>query len=223
MAKLDRSVALRRAKRGPNGPGRPRSQAADQAILRAALEVFIERGIDSASIEQMADKAGVARTTVYRRWSSKEELTAQAIADARGTPEQYAISNRVALTRVPRLLVDALAEMLTRPDYKKIAARLIGSVPSCPELMATYWSNYMLPRREIVRNLLNRARAQGLIREDSDPDLLMDLISGAIIHHALLRPGQRTDAQMRQYLVAVLGELGLSGAAKNAPQKIRRG
>jgi AcrR family transcriptional regulator len=190
--------------------------------LRAALEVFIERGIDSTSIEQIADQAGVARTTVYRRWSSKEQLIAQAIAEARRTAEQRAISSRVALTRLPRLLVDALAEMLTRPDYTKIAARLIGSVPSCPELMATYWNNYMLPRREIVGNLLNRARAQGLIRADSDPELLMDLISGAIIHHALLRPGRRTGAQMRQYLLAVLGELGLSGPAKSTPQKPRR-
>ena len=60
--------------------GRPRSQTADLAILRAALKVFIESGVESASMEQIADNAGVARTTLYRRWSSKEALIAKAIA-----------------------------------------------------------------------------------------------------------------------------------------------
>jgi len=190
--------------------------------LRAALEVFVDRGIDGASIEQIADGAGVARTTLYRRWSSKEELIAQAIAAARGTPEQHAVAKRVSLTRLPHLLVDALAEMLTRPDYQKVAARLIGSVPSCPELMTIYWNNYMVPRREIVRSLLERARNEGLIPEGSDPDLLMDLISGAIIHHALLRPGRRTGAEMRAYLLAVLRALGLSSKKEPSPYKSRR-
>ncbi len=211
MRKPAETAAMRGPRKRANGPGRPRSEAADRAILRAALQVFIERGIDAASIEAVAAKAGVARTTLYRRWSSKEELVAQAIAAARGKPERGAAANRVALTRLPRLLASALAEMLTRPDYLKVAARLIGSVPSCPELMATYWNNYMLPRRKLVRGLLDRARDQGLIREDSDPELLMDLISGAIIHHALLRPGRRTGAETRAYLLAVLRELGLSG------------
>jgi AcrR family transcriptional regulator len=211
---------LRGANRTKRGRGRPRSEAADRAILRAALEVFIERGIDGASIEQIADTAGVARTTLYRRWSTKEELISEAIAAARGTPEQQA-ADRVALIRLPGLLADSLAEMLTRPDYLKVAARLIGSVPSHPELMAIYWNNYMVPRREIVRGLIERARDEGLIREDADPELLMDLISGAIIHHSLVRPGRRSGAEMREYLLAVLRELGLTGEAEPSPRNSR--
>jgi AcrR family transcriptional regulator len=214
---------LRNAKRKASGRGRPRSEAADRAILRAALAVFIERGIDGASIEQIADTAGVARTTLYRRWSAKEELIAEAIAAARGTPERQAAADRVELSRLPRQLADALAEMLARPDYLKMAARLIGSVPTHPELMAIYWNNYMVPRREIVRGLLERARKEGLIREDSDPELLMDLASGAIIHHSLLRPGRRSGAEMSAYLLAVLRELGLGGEVKPAalsPEKL---
>jgi len=55
----------------------------DQAILRAALELFIEQGIVGASIERIAKRAGVAKTSVYRRWSSREALLAQAIEVAR--------------------------------------------------------------------------------------------------------------------------------------------
>lgn len=198
--------------RGQNGPGRPRSLAADQAILRAALELFIEYGIDGASIEQIAARARVARTTLYRRWSSKEAVIAQAIAVARGAPERQAAVNRVALRSLPRLLVNALADTLSTPDYPKLAARLIGSVPSCPELMAVYWNNYLVPRREIIGKVLERACAEGLIREDSDPQILLDLMGGAIIYHLLVRPGNRSVREMRTYLFKVLRQLGLGEA-----------
>jgi len=49
----------------------------DQAILRAALELFIEHGVAGASIEKIAKRAGVGKTSIYRRWSSREALLAQ--------------------------------------------------------------------------------------------------------------------------------------------------
>jgi AcrR family transcriptional regulator len=206
-----------RAKRsnepGPNGPGRPRSPAADRAILQAALKLFIKHGIDGASIEQIAERAGVARTTVYRRWSSKEALLAQAMAVARGAPEQRAMASRVASGSLAQRMVDALAETVTAPNYRKLVARLAGSVPNCPALMSIYWTNYLVPRRQMVRELLERARARGLLREDSDPEILLDLIGGAIMYHLLIRPGERTSREMRLYLFKVLGELGLGDTA----------
>ncbi|HUA32935.1 MAG TPA: TetR/AcrR family transcriptional regulator [Candidatus Binataceae bacterium] len=185
------------------GRGRPRSDAADRAIRQAALQVFIERGIDAASIEQIADYAGVARTTLYRRWSSKEDLIAQAIASARGEGERQA-ANRARSRKSPGPLIDALADLVTRPEYRRLAARLIGSVPSCPKLMATYWTNYLLPRRSAMALLIEEARHQGIVRKDCDPEILLDVISGAVIHHLLVRPGNRTRSEMRTYLNQVL-------------------
>lgn len=209
---MDASSAKPGNDQKPSGPGRPRSEVADQAILSAALALFIEHGIDGASIEQIAKNAGVARTTVYRRWSSKEALIAQAIAAARGAPERDAIASRVPSGRSGERLADALVEAVTAPNYRKVVARLVGSLPSCPELMAVYWEMYVLPRRELVRQLLERARADGLIRKEADAETLLDLIGGAIMYHLLIRPGARTRAEMRVYLLKVLEELGLSDA-----------
>jgi AcrR family transcriptional regulator len=197
-----------------NPPGRPRSESADRAILRAAMEVFAERGIDGASIEEIALRAGVARTTLYRRWSSKEELIANAIGEMRGNPEQRAVTDQLPLTRLPHVLADALVEMFTQSQFRKVAARLIGSVPTSPKLMETYWRNYMAPRRKVVAGLLHQARKRGLIRRDADPELLMDLVSGAVIHHALMRPSRPSSEEMRAYLMSVLRELGLTGIAR---------
>ncbi len=216
VAGIERTAALEHRGK-PSGPGRPRSARADRAILRAAVEVFVERGIDETSIEEIAERAKVARTTLYRRWSSKEELIAQAIANMRGNPEQSAISARVPLKRLPSVLADALAEMFTNPEFQKAAARLIGSVPTYPKLMETYWSSYMEPRRKLIAGLLDQARREGLIRRDANPELLMDLISGALIHHALLRPGRRGREEMRNYLISVLDGLGLTGQRSRSP------
>ena len=190
------------------GPGRPRSQAADQAILRAALKVFIESGVEGASVEQIADDAGVARTTLYRRCSSKEALIAKAIATARGEQELWAV-DRARFARSPQPLIEALAEVVTRSEYRRLAARLIGSIPSSPELMETYWNNHLLPRRSAMLNVIEAARDAGIVRPDSDPDILLDLMSGAIIHHLLVRPGKRTRSEMYAYLCRVLRELAV--------------
>jgi AcrR family transcriptional regulator len=198
----------RRNDRSPRakGPGRPRSQAADQAILGAALRVFIESGVESASIEQIADDAGVARTTLYRRWSSKEALIAKAIASARGEEEVWA-ADRAKFAGSPEPLLEALAEVVTRPEYRRLAARLIGSVPSSPALMETYWNNHLLARRSAMLKVIEAARDAGIVRPDSDPEILLDLMSGAIIHHLLVRPGKRTRSEMYLYLCRILREL----------------
>src|SRR6476620_10356561 len=58
--------------------GRPRSQEADRAILTATVELLAERGLAAMSIEEVAARAGVGKTTIYRRWPSKGLLALDA-------------------------------------------------------------------------------------------------------------------------------------------------
>src|SRR5215831_11164328 len=61
-------------------PGRPRSPAADEAILDATVDLLAEQGFLGLSIEAVAARAGVAKTTIYRRWPTKDDLLMDAIA-----------------------------------------------------------------------------------------------------------------------------------------------
>src|ERR1035438_7669841 len=83
-----RAKSIKTTKNKKASPGRPRDQLVDEAILRAALDLFGEFGIEGASIGQIANRAGVARTTIYRRWSSREDLLVNAIERTRNFPEQ---------------------------------------------------------------------------------------------------------------------------------------
>jgi AcrR family transcriptional regulator len=202
------STAQRQARAGR---GRPRDPAADMAILRAALELFVEHGIEGASFEQIARRAGVARTTVYRRWSSREDLLAQAMEVAREAPERsLTAAARVPLRRMADELIDALSEMATRRGYLRTVAKLVGSVPDSPKLMSVYWNTYLIPRRRMVAGIIGRARARGAIAKDADSETLLDMIGGAIMYHLLIRPGRKNRKEMRAYIRRLLHHAGLT-------------
>src|SRR6476619_329607 len=60
-------------------PGRPRSAAAEKAILDAALQELAAAGVDGFSVEAVASRAGVGKTTIYRRWSNRDALILDAL------------------------------------------------------------------------------------------------------------------------------------------------
>ena len=125
-----------------NTQGRPRDPSVDQAILRAALELFVEHGIAGASIEKIAKQAGVAKTSIYRRWTSREALLAQAIEAARNaTGYTIDLLERTSPHDLIKLLVEA-CEVIAKPEIRKLMARLIGSSPDYPELIEIYCETY---------------------------------------------------------------------------------
>src|SRR5208282_4538424 len=201
----------KRATKRKASPGRPRSPDIDQAILRAALELFVERGLDGAGIEQAAERAGVARTTIYRRWPSKESLIAEAIAQGRGSADEKVLRNPASRRAAMKSVVNALSETFGATNYQKMVARLIGSIPDRPELMAIYLRTFLILRRKIASDALELARAQGLIREDMDGDILLDLVAGALMYRLLIF-GDSSEKSIRSYLLKVLRELRLEKA-----------
>lgn len=200
------------------GRGRPRDPEADAAILKAALELFIERGVDGTSLEQIAKRAGVARLTVYRRWSSKEELLAAAIESARDDIPDPSIEEAAAglsLTEWVEAGLPAAAETVASPGFPALIAQLMGSAVRYPTLMATYWEHYILPRRRVGRVMLERAKQEGVLAEDIDIDVLIDMMAGAVMYR-VLQPQPFDTVEIRQYLEAVCRQAGL------LPRKVGR-
>jgi AcrR family transcriptional regulator len=197
--------------------GRPRNPGVDQAILRAALELFVEHGVGGASIEKIAKRAGVAKTSVYRRWSSREALLAQAIEAARNaTGYTVDLVDRTAPQDFVKLLVEA-CEVVGRPETRKLMARLIGSIPDFPKLIEVYRETYYLPRREAFGRALERVRAAGLLPREIDLEALTDMIIGAVMYH-LVMPSPEGDptGKLRDHMIGLLRQSGfdVSGVAQ---------
>ncbi|MBN3513067.1 TetR/AcrR family transcriptional regulator [Mycolicibacterium septicum] len=195
----------------PTGRGRPRDAAADRAILQAALDLFIERGVEGSSIEQIAKRAGVGKPTIYRRWSTKEELIAAAmetlIAEEVGWASPQAIDIESPYDLV-EAAIESAAVTTTTPRYRALVARVYGSAVSHPGLMAVYWNRYILPRRELAARLLARARECGTVAADTDCDVAIDMMVGAITYR-VLQPDPPDIDEMRRYLRAVYRRVGL--------------
>ncbi|MHA6759495.1 TetR/AcrR family transcriptional regulator [Streptacidiphilus sp. PAMC 29251] len=169
--------------------GRPRSEAAEQAIVGAVLRL-LEQGYPLAllSIEGIAGEAGVGKATIYRRWPNKEELLID-ILQRLDEPEPSAAA---AEGSVRDALVAAL-EYLRRAALARRSHTSLGLVAnelrSMPELYRRYHEQVVDPRRARLRRLLARGVEQGEIRADMDLDLLGELFIGPMLSRSLLRPG----------------------------------
>ncbi|AHI01980.1 TetR/AcrR family transcriptional regulator [Kutzneria viridogrisea] len=187
--------------------GRPRDPDADAAILRAALELFAERGVEGTSIEQVAKRAGVARLTVYRRWSSKEELLAHAIEFARNAPD---LSEEEYDTLPWPELVGRLGGTMAEAADNGLApmlAQLIGSSFTHPELMRAFWASSGEPRRRGGLRMVARAVREGLLPADSDPEVVLNMIVGAVVYK-LVFPPREERPDMAEYALKVLRQAG---------------
>src|SRR4051794_32255220 len=91
-----------------------RSERVRVAVLRAALEQLLARGYDALSVGEVAESAGVAVTTVYRRWPTKAELAAAALGEFAAAANPMPDSGD--LERDLRALLAQIVDLLRRPD-----------------------------------------------------------------------------------------------------------
>lgn len=183
-------------------PGRPRSVRAHQSILDAALQLLTESGFEGMSIEAVAARAGVGKTTIYRRWDSKEELVADAIERLRG--EEFLVPDTGNFLRDVGELVGQKVSVVSGSYDGRTLARLIGAAASNPRFMDLYWKNYVSPRREALARAIERAKERGEIRADADAEMVMDLIGGALLYRLLVRPeGPEPEEYLRRALKVI--------------------
>jgi AcrR family transcriptional regulator len=159
-------------------PGRPRSEQAEQAIIDAALELFGERGVDGVCVEAVAARAGVGKATIYRRWSSKEDLLIAALGSLKSPlPEPRGESVHDDLV----LLLEAMIKDAADPRYMRQFAMLHGEASQYPRLLARYTETVVEPRREVIRSVLRRGIATGELRAGLDIEIAMLALTGAVI------------------------------------------
>jgi AcrR family transcriptional regulator len=159
-------------------PGRPRSERAEQAILDATIEAVGENGIDGVRCEDVAARAGVGKATLYRRWPGKEDLLIAAFAAIkRPVPQPRGESVRADLIA----LLTVVAADADDPRYTQQYALLHGAGERYPRLVARYREEIIEPRRELVRSVLRRGVETGEIRRDTDVEVAMLLLTGAVM------------------------------------------
>jgi AcrR family transcriptional regulator len=172
-----------------NSPGRPRSQQSHQAMLKATLELLAEVGFDGMSIDAIASRAGVGKTTIYRRYTSKEELVADAIENVR---EEITIPDTGNFQSDIDALVENAAQITLTPLGRQTVAMIIGNSTSNPQFARLYWTKYLQPRRKTFAVVLERAKARHEIPPDLDSDLVFDMMSGIMLYALIFQPNSES-------------------------------
>ncbi|MEU1392781.1 MULTISPECIES: TetR/AcrR family transcriptional regulator [unclassified Nonomuraea] len=183
--------------------GRPRDPENDAAILDAALDLLIERGAAGTSMEAVAQRAGVAKLTVYRRWRAKEDLLMAALEHARA-PDMDAAPAGQSIDE----LISSVAELLGRPRFRALMARVIGASVDYPKLVAAYTERYLRPRLNAVAHVAQRAVDAGHLPAGTDPGVIQDILAGSIGSVLLQHADDVTAVQIEHRLRNLLRHIG---------------
>lgn len=163
----------------PARRGRPPSQAAKRAILKAARELLDEGGVLSVTMEGIAARAGVGKPTVYRHWSNRYEVAMAALIEAAAAAEAPVLPG--APLEALRRQLHGLAGLFTSPTGRNVAMMLVSGYGETA-LSKAFRTHFVQARRDEGRDLLRQAVASGELRGDIDLELALDLIYGPVFY-----------------------------------------
>jgi len=191
--------------------GRPRSQEADRAILTATVELLADRGLSAMSIEEVAARAGVGKTTIYRRWPSKSLLALDAfVASFR---EAQPPNDTGTLRGDLLAALHAWVHAVTQTPMGTMLTSLIAEAQHDPELRGAWRDRVLEPLRVQHRIMLDRAIERGEIPASVDRDVVLDLFFGAAEHRLLLGHLPITDGFIDAVVDVILGGIQPAGSA----------
>lgn len=187
-------------------PGRPRSKRSEEAIIRATTSLLADERYANLTVSKVAARARASKSTIYRRWPTKEHLVIEAF-------------NRwPALTARDRgnLMGDLLdlyrqfLRILHRPPSNAIMPTLVAERAHNPALAAVF-DPLMQRRRQPVRVVLERAMERGELPRTTDVELAVDAIMGVTVLRMYFIPGNLSIPAIREFLTVLLRGLGARG------------
>jgi AcrR family transcriptional regulator len=170
----------------PRGRGRPRSEEAHRAILAAVVELLAEHGLGGLTIEAVAARAGVGKTTIYRRWDTKNELVLEAMEQLRppGPPPDTG-----SLLGDLDLLVAVQRERLEASQLPRVIPRVLGESLEDPDLHAQIVERAVGPIRGVLEAIVRRGIDRGELRRDLDVDTMVDVLHAIPVYKLLMAGG----------------------------------
>ncbi|MEU6917580.1 TetR/AcrR family transcriptional regulator [Streptomyces olindensis] len=177
--------------RSPAGrAGRPRSAAADAAILAATRAALVELGWSKLTLGDVATRAGVAKTTLYRRWAGKNELVVDAVAELF---DELELPDRGSLAADIEGVVLQFAAILALPAARSGLMAVVAEATRDEALRERIRASVVDRQKRLVLEGRARAQARGELPPEPDPrsaartvDLIFDMVAGAVVHRTLV-------------------------------------
>jgi AcrR family transcriptional regulator len=191
---------MRMARRGELGRRDP--EARRQAILEAALAVFTDEGFAAAKLDDVADRAGVAKGTIYLHFKDKQDLFEQMVREA----VSPVIARLEELARLPELPADLVLK--TMFDFfrtevlgtrrKHLLRLVLTEGPRFPAIARFYHREVVSRGLKLMGEVLDRAKAKGELSADGlaqFPQLVLAPLILAVVWDGLFAAIEPLDAQ----------------------------
>jgi AcrR family transcriptional regulator len=178
----------------------PRVERSRQAILEATLQLLARDGdVGSLTVEAVAARSGVAKTTIYRRWRDKWELALDAVMidmlPRLDEPVDVGDTRKELLT-----VINSVVKMLATPPYGQAMQALVSQIATDPDLARVYREQVVEPRQAELTPVVKRGIARGDLRPDTDVRLIHELLVGPIFYR-LLFSGAALDRNLGRRIV----------------------
>lgn len=167
-------------------PGRPRSDATRKAVLLAAYDLLGEGGLGRFTIEGVATRSGVARTTIYRWWPTKGALAMEGFLEAMAA--DLALPPTASVFADIQALLRSFARLL-RGKAGRIIRGIIAEGQSDAETIDAFMTGFVTPRRAEVRAIMERGMAAGELPADLDVEMVAYDLFGPLYLRMLLNEG----------------------------------
>jgi AcrR family transcriptional regulator len=183
---------------------RPRSEEARRKALAAAGDLIIERGVGAFSIEEVAARSGVAKTTIYRHWPERASLiidTVRSTFEHVGTPDTGSLRGDL----------EAFFSGMVRADLSgrigQLMPCIIDAASRDPEIGSLFEREYP------IRTIVERAQARGELPDDLDARVVMGTIVGPIVFRKIMQRMPIDESYIRGCLDVVVTGLAAQAAA----------
>jgi len=171
--------------------GRPRSERIHQAILKTTLDLVLEIGFRAVTIESIAAKTGVGKTTIYRRWPNKAAVIMDAFMQRVGSETLFPAAEKS--TESIHLQMRSMAKAFRGKDGGLVKA-LVAEAQVCPEFATIFRERWTLPRRKLALGILKEAVRRGELRPNLDLEATIDLLYAPLYYRLQMGTGPLSEA-----------------------------
>lgn len=177
-----------------------RSARIREAVLRAALRELSETGWDALSVERIAERSGVHKTTIYRRWGSADRVALEALLKRGSEGIPIPDTGDVRLDLIA--LCQSIAVSISEPIGRSVAGAAIGAADSSSirTVADAFWSERFEQAGSIVTNAVDR----GQLPADASPDRIIEGIAAPVWFRVMVSRVQVTDSWLSEVVDSAL-------------------
>jgi AcrR family transcriptional regulator len=170
----------------PRRPGRPVEERPRQAAIEATLQLIAENGIGGLTTNAVAERAGISKATMYRRWRSKQELVVDAVA---ALVSEIAVPDTGSTRDDLRALMRGAVGVYSRSLEAAVMPSLVDAMSRDAGLARAVRDGFLARRCAALRAVLERGIERGDLRADLDVELALDTLGGALFYRLLVTGG----------------------------------